>query len=478
MLIWSVLALGAYAIIVLWISPRRVSVRQFFDASSASGVAPRVWLVGVSAAVSWIMAKSINNAISLSADYGFWGGAGYAAYWLSFIVAGVVIYGLRTRGGYTSLSQFLTDKYGSAAIKAFLVVIAIRLFNEVWSNTKVTALFFGDEGSGLYWAAALGFTMLTLFYSWRGGLRSSVLTDSFQMLLLGGLAVVVSVVLIPGFQANGWPSVAAGQVTPMMQAGGITFLGLALVQMFSYPFHDPVLTDRAFLNEPGKMLRAFILAGLLGGGVILLFSFVGLYALSGELGGEPSAMVAVARSLGLGMMLMFNVVMMLSAGSTLDSTFSSTSKFAARDWPARFDDPDHRQVRLGRRAMLIMALLGNLPLLSLYIDGIGPAVIAATVISGTAVMGLAPIFILAPMKSANPLSFHFAFWPGVALGVVKLLEDFLGWHLQPVWMTLGQGDYATTLGLNVYGVALCTLGFLAGNRVGAMLLAASRATES
>ncbi len=475
---WSVVALGVYALVVLWISPRRVSVRQFFDASSADGAAPRIWLLAVSAAVSWIMAKSINNAIDLSAAYGFWGGAGYAAYWLSFIVAGVVIYGLRTAGGYTSLTQFLTHRYGAAATKAFLVVIVIRLFNEVWSNTKVTALFFGTEGSGLYWAAALGFTALTLYYSWRGGLRSSILTDGFQMLLLGVLAVLVGVVLIPGFRESGWPTVASGQVTPAMQAGGLTFLALALVQIFSYPFHDPVLTDRAFINDPGRMLRAFVLAGLLGGGVILLLSLVGLYALSGGLGSEPSAMVAVARSLGLGMMLIFNVIMMLSAGSTLDSTFSSTAKFAARDWPARFDAPDTGQVRLGRRAMLIMALLGNLPLLSLYIDGIGPAVIAATTISGTAVMGLAPIFILARMRNANPFSFHFAFWPGVVLGLIKLLEDFLGWQLQPAWMTLGQGGYATTLGLNVYGVALCTLGFLVGNRVGVMLPAAGRTTES
>lgn len=476
-MIWPVLALGAYAIIVLWISPRRVSVRQFFDASSDTGVAPRIWLLGVSAAVSWIMAKSINNAINLSAQYGFWGGAGYAAYWLSFIVAGVVIYVLRTRGGYTSLTQFLTERYGGAATKAFLVVIAIRLFNEVWSNTKVTALFFGNEGSGMYWAAALGFTLLTLYYSWRGGLRSSVLTDGFQMLLLGALAVLVTVVLVPGFRATGWPSLASGQVTPAMQAGGLTFLGLALVQMFSYPFHDPVLTDRAFINEPRKMLWAFVLAGVLGGGVILLLSFVGLYALSGGLGSTPSAVVAVAKSLGLGMMLIFNVIMMLSAGSTLDSTFSSTAKFAARDWPGRFDEPHHGQVRLGRRAMLIMALLGNLPLLSLYINGIGPAVIAATTISGTAVMGLAPIFILARMKNANPLSFHLAFWPGVVLGVIKLLEDFGGWHLQPAWMSLGQGDYAATLGLNVFGVILCTLGFLVGNRVGVTLPAAARAAE-
>ena len=98
----------------------------------------------------------------------------------------------------------------------FLVVIVIRLFNEVWSNTKVTSQFFGPEGSTGYWIAAGVVTLFTVFYSWRGGLRSSILTDALQMLLISILLVVTLAVLTPELFANGLPGVGHG-VTPAMR---------------------------------------------------------------------------------------------------------------------------------------------------------------------------------------------------------------------------------------------------------------------
>ena len=48
-----------------------------------------------------------------------------------------------------------------------------------------------------------------------------------------------------------------------------------------------------------------------------------------------------------------------------------------------------------RIAVVAEAILGNLPLLTIYRgDKVGPAIIAATTISGTVVMGLARIFLL------------------------------------------------------------------------------------
>ena len=112
--------------------------------------------------------------------------------------------------------------------------------------------------------------------------------------------------------------------------------------------------------------------------------------------------------------------------------------------------------------MWAIAVLGNLPLLSIYIDGVGPAVIAATTISGTAIMGLAPIFLLGWIKRAGRLSFHLALWPGVIIGVLLALEDILHLPTIPAFVGLGEGRYAETLGINVYGVILCSVLFVAG----------------
>ncbi len=451
---WAVL-LG-YCVIVWLFSPRRVSAQQFFAGGSEAGQSPGLWMLVFSAAITWVFAKSIANAANLANAFGVIGGIGYATYYLSFVVAAVAIYFLRTRGGYKSLSGFLVAKYGPLCARLFMIAIAIRLFNEVWSNTKVGALYFGAEGSAAYWAAAAVVTAFTVYYSWRGGLRSSLLTDSGQMLLAAVLLTVVMVVVLPPLAEAGIP-----EVSPAVGLAGMTFLGLAAVQVLSYPFHDPVLTDRGFITRPDVMVKGFILAGIISGGFILLFSSVGLYARAfGITGAAP---VAVPAAFGLPLLLIFNAIMVTSAGSTLDSTFASTAKLAALDWPNLGTAPDARQRRLGRNAMILIAVAGNLPLLTVYLgDGVGPAIIAATTISGTMVMGLAPIFLLAFIAPAGAASFHLAFWPGLAFGVVKTVEAATGMQIFPDFINIGGGKYADDLGINVYGLLVCTAGYLIG----------------
>ncbi len=449
---WLVLA--GYCGLLIAVVPRNVSAGQFFGGTSGQGNPPGLWLLTASAAISWIFAKSINNAAGLAAAFGVSGGIGYGIYYLRFVVAAVGIRYIRARG-HTSLSGFLTDKYGRTAARLFLIAIAVRLFNEVWSNTKVTALYFGSEGSEGYWIAVLLVTAFTVYYSFKGGLRGSILTDGAQMILAAVLLVIILIVLGPGLVERGIPPV--DRETTL---GGLTFCALAFVQIFSYPFHDPVLTDRAFITEPRTMMKGLILAGLLSGGFIMLFSIVGLYGRAFGLEGDPS--VAVPAAIGLPMLLVFNAIMLTSAGSTLDSTFASTAKLGARDWPEEKGEPDEAQTKKGRKLIIRIALLGNLPLLAIYVGDAGPAIIAATTISGTMVMGLAPIFLLSFIRRTGRASFHLAFWPGLALGLLMVIEGILHTSILPDRIDIGVGNYADDLGVNLYGLILCTAGYLIG----------------
>jgi SSS family solute:Na+ symporter len=111
----------------------------------------------------------------------------------------------------------------------------------------------------------------------------------------------------------------------------------------------------------------------------------------------------------------------------------------------------------------VVAVLGNLPLLTIYMGShIGPAVIAATTLSGTMVMGLAPIFLLCWMPRAGALSFHLAFWSGFIIGVIRGVEVFGHLKILPSALYLGSGPFAADLGANAWGLGLCVLGFLAG----------------
>ncbi len=159
---WSqwLLVLGS-SLMLLWLAPNAQTVESFFRAATRTGKTPGFWLLTSSLVISWIFAKSITVAADLGAAYGIVGGVAYAAYYGSFCVAGVVIYQLRTKGNFGSIHQFLASKYGRSALWLFSILIAIRLFNEIWSNTMVIGLYFGEAGSTPYYASIAVFTTLT-----------------------------------------------------------------------------------------------------------------------------------------------------------------------------------------------------------------------------------------------------------------------------------------------------------------------------
>jgi len=439
-----------YMLVILWVAPRAKGFAGFFKGHADKGGEPHFWILVSSAAISWIFAKSIVNSANLGQAFGIGGSVGYALYYVSFITAAVAIYYIRTRTSCTSLPEFLQLKYGRTGMKVFLFAVGIRLFNEVWSNTKVVGQFFGAEGSVPYWGAVAAFTAFTVFYSWRGGLRSSLITDTLQMIFAGVLLAIVVYVVSPTLSVN-WP-----EATPDMQSAAWTFALLALVQSLSYPFHDPVLTDRGFLTNPKKMLIGFTLAGLIGGAFIVLFGLVGVFARAEGIEAGNAAL-SVGIAFGMPLLLIFNVLMLTSAGSTLDSTFTSMGKLSVLDWNNRPLKEQQQESTLGqisnaRKFMIGLAVLGNIPLLAIYMgDQVGPAIIAATTISGTMVMGFAPIILLSFLPT-NAMSFHLAFWPGFALGLILAFAP----GLFPEWVAVGSGKYALTTGVNIYGLVLCT----------------------
>ena len=196
---------------------RRISFPVFRSGNEA-GYAPAFWVLVFSAAITWVFAKSIDNAASLGQAFGITGGIGYAIYYLSIAVAAFTIYFIRTRGGHMSLSGFLVSKYGTLCYRLFLIAIGISLFNEVWSDTKVSTRYFGSKGSIKYWSSAGLITAFTLFYAWRGGLRSTLLADAGQMLLAAVLLFAVMTFVFPPLVRTGLPD-----VPPAAHLAGITF---------------------------------------------------------------------------------------------------------------------------------------------------------------------------------------------------------------------------------------------------------------
>ncbi len=428
---WIILSL--FGIIFFIVAPKATTAAQFFKAKSGKGKEPSVFLLTSSLVIAWIFAKSIVNAANLGLAFGIVGGLSYAAYYLSFLVGGLVIYKMRVKGGFESIHQFLRTRYGLTAVAVFSLLIAFRLFNEVWSNTMVIGSFFGSQGSLAFYTAVIVFTCLTLAYTLKGGMRSSLITDSIQMIFFAVLLFILLIFILPKSNASPSDYLASGEWT---MAGGLSLLFAVLIQILSYPFHDPVLTDRGFISSPRTTLKSYIWATVIGFLSILLFSFIGIFARFKGLEGD--ATVQVSKLLGVVVMLMMNLIMITSAASTIDSTFSSFSKLMVVDLNKKGLDT----IGKGRLAMILVATLGTIPVF------FGADILSASTISGTMVIGLAPVFLF--WKKPMPaLSFHLSVWTGVAVGIL------LATGKTPASLIWFDGKYGDLLSLNLWGSVLC-----------------------
>lgn len=441
-LFWGFLVV--YGIVMWALSPRAFTIGSFFRGEDKDGRSASTWMLTLSIFISWIFAKSVTNAANLGAQYGIVGGVAYAVYWLCIPLAGLVIYGLRRRFGATGLVSFLTEKYGRAAAVAFSAAILIRLFNEVWSNTAVVGGYYGESGSRAFICAALLFTLVTVAYSVRGGLLSSIVTDALQALVFIVVMIYVVVAIIPQHSVGAIMTSGEWKLD-----AGVDLLFVSALQILSYPFHDPVLTDRGFICEEKPMLIAFFVSGILGFLAIVFFSTVGIHA--SLVGIKPSGNIPaeLAKATGAGVTLLMTMVMVFAAGSTLDSTFSSLAKLAGQDIPQMMGrDLGRKSITVGMITMVVFAVIGNAPMV------VGTDILKATTISGTMVIGLAPVFLLYGVVPSTKLGFHLSFWTGIILGFAYTL----GWI--PESWAIGGGDSALLLGVNLYGLLLCTAGFI------------------
>ena len=457
--------------------------------------------------ITWIFAKSINNSATLGGRFGLLGGIAYAGWYVSFFAAALVGYQLRTRYGFRSLPAAIERCYGTVALLCFSLALLYRLWNEVWSNSVVVASFYGKTHSHNWWVAVAVSTMIPAFYTTMGGMRASLFSDGLQA-FLGLVFLFVILGLIGDKFPDGINQVWEWEPSGGWLPGGGYCLLAALLQGFgSYPFHDPVLTDRAFLAKPRVMLVSFLTGGCLAVIFIVLFSAVGIAdcyvkneanladGLPAVVAGKCGSPASLGRALGSAAFTWMNLVMMTSSMSTLDSTFTSVAKLAGLEFagylhlpgdtrggrrgPMDADNPSVTplNIAIGRLAILALAVVGSLNLLS------NTEALSATTVSGTMVMGLGPpVYLLLLWKYNSqpgsgdgyrkaPLAFLFSFVPGIVFGAIysaATIKDPEGVKRNPdLWddlqgFNMGEGMYKTFLGVNVVGHLVCFAGTVIG----------------
>ena len=368
---------GVIALVSILLSSRAKNTATFFHGKSVDGKQPDLLTLTLSQVTTWIFARSLLNAAILGFYYGLWGTLAYATYYLSFLTGAKIVDSLRFKHGYGSIQLFLLARFGRIGTSCYNFVIGVRLISEVFANLLVIGIIFGAAGTVGYTMTILAFAGVTLLYSMLGGMHASLRTDLFQMLVF----LVTLVILLVMTVTNGSFNIADLGFKPfMIDDPGPILLMVALLQVWSYPMHDPVMMDRGFLADRETTKRSFLHATWISVLCITTFGSLGIFAGANAIAGESMNEVLM-RILGEMPMLLFSAALIISAMSTLDSTLSSSAKLVAVDMklvePSLFN---------GRLSMAVFMLIGVA-----FVFTNNKDLFSAVAVSGTASMYLAPV---------------------------------------------------------------------------------------
>ena len=410
-----IVVFGAIILASILAAPRRASVEGFFGGAGVTGGAPGLWVLLLSQVTTWIFARSLMNAAILGYYYGIAGTLAYAAYYGSFLTGGFIVGRLRANGA-RSMQDWLGSQFGTAGNGCYNLVVALRLLSEVFANLLVVGLIFNAVLAGSGTPAILVVAVLGLGYSAWGGLSAALRTDVVQMLVFLVVfgAAFAALIVSPDFDI-GAVLTAPGASGPY---NGWVLLVVALLQVFSYPAHDPVMMDRGFLADEATTRASFLHAFWISTLCIIGFGFFGIQAsltgaaYEGELIGTWSVMfpgwIFVALMISL----------LVSALSTLDSALASAARLVVEELGLA-----PRTLNGGRVVMVLFMVAGAV--LTLWGNA---TLFDAVAVSGTASMFLTPVLIVALVMGREVAAW--AYFTAFAAAIIGALAYFgRGWAM-------------------------------------------------
>lgn len=393
-------------------APRRASVEGFFGGRTAQGRAPGVWVLALSQVTTWIFARSLMNAAILGYYYGIAGTLAYAAYYGSFLSGGFIVGRLRDSGAM-SVQDWLAARFGRVGTGGYNAVIGLRLLSEVFANLIVVGLIFAAVLPGSEVWAVLIVALLGLGYSAWGGLSAALRTDVVQMIVFLLVFSLSFGFLItdPGFSLR---AVLTAEGTSGPHNGWV-LLAVALLQVFSYPAHDPVMMDRGFIADRATTRASFLHAFWISTVLIIGFGFFGIQAGIEGAAYEAQLLGTWAQILPAWVFAALMLSLLVSALSTLDSALASAARLVVEEWKIA-----PRSLGGGRAAMVAFMVGGA----GLTLWG-NQSLFDAVAVSGTASMFLTPVLIvgLVAGRQITVMGFAGAFVAAIAGAAVYFFRD-------------------------------------------------------
>lgn len=375
-------------------SYRRFKV-QSVDELVAGGRRTSLGIISASIAASWVWTLTIFGASEAGLWFGMSGGFHYA--WgavIPFLVFMPIALRLRRiMPKVTTFTEFIYERYGPATHLLFFVAgvgVALYVFTQQMLGAGVlfSTIFGIPFRVGVILTAALVISYITL-----AGLRSSLLTDVVQFLVIGLAAVFAlpAVLAALGGAAGIYEGLTEVATNPQhhehnpdalnfFSTAGIRYGIAAVVIAMGQVLFEQGYYQRAVAAASQQTLkRAYLIGGVLAWFPIpLAFGTVlgtgGLATLGeGELASTSEvAPYLMSTLLGTGGLLIFAAMIFMAACSTADTSLAGVQSLFTADLFDRY----FRKNRIGERAQLrfgrvVTAAFGiGCALLALSLEGV------------------------------------------------------------------------------------------------------------
>lgn len=331
-LITSLCVFVAVNVVVMWFSRGSHSPDAFFVANRQSGVLSTALSVGA----TFLYAFGVLMASAFSYSLG-WSGLAWLIIPNLFALVSVAVMGyfLLQRQGWRQGFNF-TDLVSSRYQNPWLT----HFYALLYTVSAVYAITANLTGFGMvvdylapgwsYHTVMIIMALMVLIYTMWGGLRSSIHTDSVQMLMLLAVAIVGAGWLI--YQSGGWHTVwslwTTAKPTHLWDARSLWQPGLLLMALLpASAMADNSLYQRMLsMRDQSRVIPAFVL-----GGIIMVITMAGMGMMAATVfvtGAEPPRphlahvmqLTAWAHPI---MMIMFVCALLSACASTIDSALNS-----------------------------------------------------------------------------------------------------------------------------------------------------------
>jgi len=225
-----------------------------------------------------------------------------------------------------------------------------------------------------YQISAIAMALIALTYSFRTGLKATVITEIFKILVVWtGVIIMVPAVI---YAAGGWDTVVAGLGGIKKDGADIfgtekawqvfaTFGAAAFLGHLGGPWGDNSFYQRAFAIKKESVLKSFIIAAFVFGIIPVMMGLLGFVAagsameIPANLVGTTNAVV-IAKFLPATAAILFVFIVFAGLVSILDSQFASVANMTGHDIYNKYKNKvdDQQVIKYARIGMIVLAIAG------------------------------------------------------------------------------------------------------------------------